>query len=227
MPLSTAGKSAPGRLASQLRVKLGTIRPATTEIRTTTAASPRRHPRPDGMATPSASRCIKRLATPRTVTGATIGRLRQFWPATISRAATPTRSAGKDRSAAMASHAGTSDETRQARRPSAHSPTSSASGAALTGSRRVQFGIAVQQEAGDGRHHEAEEHFVNCQPSGSNRLGGATTRDQHDDPERQRDRGPECRPRERTVGSPASKGPERDGAQSSRGDVHGLISPRT
>ena len=74
----TAGRSAPGRLASQLRVKLGTIRPATTEISTITAASARRHPSPEGTATPSASRCIRRLAMPRTVTGATIGRLRQF-----------------------------------------------------------------------------------------------------------------------------------------------------
>ena len=42
----------PRRFASQLRVKLGTIRPATTEISTMTAASPSRQPSPDGTATP-------------------------------------------------------------------------------------------------------------------------------------------------------------------------------
>ena len=56
-------------LVSQFRVKLGTIRPATTEISTMTAARPSRHPRPGGTSMSSASRCINKSAMPRTVTG--------------------------------------------------------------------------------------------------------------------------------------------------------------
>ena len=75
--------------ASQFRVKLGTIRPPTTEMSTMSAASPSRHPKPGGRLTPAASRCISKLAMPKTVTAPIIGRLRQFRPATISRAQPP------------------------------------------------------------------------------------------------------------------------------------------
>jgi hypothetical protein len=87
------------------------------EISTITAASSRRHPSPSGRATPSPCKCISRLAMPSTVTGATIGKLRQLRPATISRVTRPTKAIRKDRSAAMASQAGTRAEIRQATRP--------------------------------------------------------------------------------------------------------------
>ena len=161
-----------GCFASQFRVKLGTIRPATTEISTMTAASPRRHPSPGGTATPSASRCISRLATPRTVTGATIGRLRQFRPATISRATTPTSTTGNDRSAAMASHGGRVPRPGRQSDPAAIArPAAPAAAADRQPPRPVRDG--GEQEAGDGRHHEAEQHLMDMPGSGSNRLGRA------------------------------------------------------
>ena len=52
------------------KIRDGQITAAITEISTMTAAKPRRHPSPDGTATPSASMCISRLATPSTLTGA-------------------------------------------------------------------------------------------------------------------------------------------------------------
>ena len=177
------------------------MRPAITEIRTITVASPSRHPSPDGTATPSASRCISRLAIPRTPTGATIGKLRQFRPTTISRATTPTSTTGKDRSAAMAIHAGTSAESRQAMRPSSHNPASSASGLPLTGSRPVQFGIAVSRKPAIAAITKPNSISWICQASGSNRLGTVVpvanmtiqTRERHRRPETRRQKeGPEA-----------------------------------
>jgi hypothetical protein len=106
-------------------------------------------------------RCIRRLVAPRTAIGAIIGRLGQFRPATISRAATTTNRTGNERSAAIASPAGTRAETRQAIRPSSHKPVCAARGDPLTGSRLVQLGMAVRMKPGYGSHHEAKEHIVN------------------------------------------------------------------
>ena len=165
------GRRACGRLASQLRVKLGMTRPPTTEISTITPARPRRHPRPGGAAMPAASSCIKRSAIARTVTGATIGRLRQFRPATISRAITPANATGKARSAATASQTGISAETRPAIRPSSHKPAKLASGSPLTGSRPVQFGIAVNRKPAIAASAKPNSISWMCQVKGSNRLG--------------------------------------------------------
>ena len=136
-----------------------------------TAASPSRHPSPAGTAKPSVSRCISKLAIPRTVTGTTIGRLRQFRPATISRAATATSTTGNDKSAAADSQNGTSAETRQISRPNSHRPTSSARGRPLIGSRRVQFGIAVNRNPAMAAITKPNSISWICQLSGSKRLG--------------------------------------------------------
>jgi hypothetical protein len=88
---------------------------------------------------------MRRLARPSAATGTVIGRLRQFLPATISRATTARRAIGKARSAAIASQEGSITETRHAMRPSSQRPASSASGMPLTGSRLVQLGMAVSR----------------------------------------------------------------------------------
>ena len=192
-PAVAGGKAAARRFASQFRVKLGTIRPATTEIRTITAASPRRHPSPGGTATSSDSRCISRLAMPRTATGATIGRLRQFLPATISRATTPTRATGNDRSAATASHDGTSAETRQTIRPSSHNASQQRQRPAADRTPPGPVWDGGQQKAGDSCHHEAEQHLVDMPGERIEPARQRGSRGEHDDPDRERRRRPEAR----------------------------------
>lgn len=74
---------------------------------------------------------------------------------------------------AIASHVGISAETRQAIRPSIHSPASTASGAPLTGRRPVQFGIAVNRKPATVAITKPNNISWICQLSGSNRLGTA------------------------------------------------------
>jgi hypothetical protein len=128
---------------------------------------------------------------PGTVTDATIGRLRQFLLVMISRATTLASTAGNARSAAMASHAATSAEIRQAIRPSSHNPASRASGIPRMGSRLVQFGDRGEQEAGDRSHHEAQEHFMDMPAERIEPTWQRRPRREHDDPERERCRRPE------------------------------------
>ena len=58
-------------------------------------------------------------------------------------------------------------------RPSSHNPTSTASGAPLTGSRRVQFGMAVSRKPAMAAITKPKSISWICQLSGSNRLGNA------------------------------------------------------
>jgi hypothetical protein len=111
------------------------------------------------------------LATPRTITGAIIGRLRQSRAAMISRAMTATRRAGNEISAPIVSQTGMRDETRQTIRPSSHNPTSIANSPPLTGSRPVQLGIAVNRKPAMAAMTKPNNISWMCQASGSNRLG--------------------------------------------------------
>ncbi len=126
---SRHGCAAPARpvsphRANQLRVSLGTIPPATDEMRTRIAASARCQP---DLVAPGIVRsiCIGRLATPSTVTGTIMCKLRQLRPSSISYAMSPTRGAGNIRLGASGGHAGGSAETEQASRPSSHDPADS------------------------------------------------------------------------------------------------------
>ena len=56
-------------------------------------------------------------------------------------------------------------------RPSSHNPASSASGLPLTGSRPVQFGIAVSRKPAIAAITKPNSISWICQASGSNRLG--------------------------------------------------------
>jgi hypothetical protein len=152
-------------------VKLGTIRPATTEISAITAARPRRHPSPVGQAAPTVSRCISKLAKARTTTAPIIGRLRQLLPATTSRATTPTSINGNDKSAEIASQGGKSAEIMQETRPNNHNPARSASGAPFNGRCPVQFGIAVSRKPAIAAITKPNSISWTCQVSGSNRVG--------------------------------------------------------
>ncbi len=132
--------------ASQLRVKLGTIRPPTSAISTTVTPNPRRQPMPQGSATPAASRCIRRFPTPSSRTAPAIGRLRQLRPARISRRTTTKKIAGKARSTAAAGQAPIQTDPAIAARPASQSSIRPASGAPCNGIRPVQFGIAVSRK---------------------------------------------------------------------------------
>ena len=71
----------------------------------------------------------------------------------------------------IASQAGRSAEIRQG--DASYRPASRASGWPRTGSRPVQFGMAVRRGSGDRRHHETEQHFMDM-PCPADRSGSAT-----------------------------------------------------
>ena len=181
------------RLASQLRVKLGMMRPATTEISTITAARPRRHPRPGGAAMPAASSCIKQIGgrenghRARPSAGCASSARRR------SRARSrPTKATGKARSAAMASQTGISAETRPAIRPSSHKPAKLASGSPLTGSRPVQFGIAVNRKPAIAAIAKPNSISWMCQVKRIEPAGQRAAACEDGDPQRERSRRPEA-----------------------------------
>ena len=166
-----AGRCTTRRFANQLRVKLGIIRPPTTEISTMTAARPRRHPSPAVTATPAPSKCISRLAVPKTPNAPIIARLRQFRAARISRATSRASTVENERSTIAANHAGTSSETMHTTGPSNHKLARSAKGAPLIGGRPVQFGIAVSRNPAIVAITKPNSISWICQASGSKRLG--------------------------------------------------------
>ena len=105
------------RLTSQLRVKLGTIRPPITEIRIAAAAIPRREPRPAGMSVPFASRGMRRFVPAKTAIGMIRGKWRFAGAAKSSKAMTRMNVTGKMSSAAKTNQAGV-PHVMQAIRPS-------------------------------------------------------------------------------------------------------------
>ena len=144
--LSAAGGGTVGRaFVSQLRVKLGMIRPPTKEISKNSVTSPSRSPSCAVSAIPSASRCTSRLPISRSDSAPSIGRFRQLRPTMISRATTARNAAGNDRSASAATGVPITAESRTATRPIAQRRTSVASGPPCKGRRPVQFGIAVSK----------------------------------------------------------------------------------
>jgi hypothetical protein len=144
--LNGVGIALSGRcLASQLRVKLGTMRPPTKLISISSVAMPSRLPSSAVEATPSACKWTSKLPNRSRLRAASIGRLRQFRPARISRATAARKAAGKARSRTAALSVPIFCETSIAIRPSAHNVTSKASGPPCSGIRPVQFGIAVSR----------------------------------------------------------------------------------
>ena len=120
--------------------------------------------------------------SPRTVTGTTIGRLRQFRPAMISRAATATRTTGNDRSAA--SRQPERDERgNQADQP-AEQPQTDQQRQRTTVDRQPPGPVrnGGQQKSGDGRHHEAEQHFVDVPTERIETARQGAAGGQHDNP---------------------------------------------
>ncbi|MGY4356519.1 hypothetical protein ACVW0J_003012 [Bradyrhizobium sp. i1.7.7] len=131
-------------LTSQLRVKLGMMRPPISEISSTTT------PMPTRMLTSAApSKCASRwkatLPASSTSTSTTTGRLRQLPPAMISRVAAATTNARKAASTTSANAQPISADRVTAKRPASHTVSSAPSDVPWIGSRPVQFGIAVNR----------------------------------------------------------------------------------
>ena len=96
---------------------------------------------------------------PSTSTGMIIGMLRRFFAAMISRATTAASATGKARSAAIAIHAGSHCEMRQAIRPRSQSPASRRV-ASRSQADAASSSEWLSAETRDSRHDEAEQHFV-------------------------------------------------------------------
>ena len=132
---------------SQLRVKLGVTRPPITRIISTVAASPRRRPALSAANPPrKAARWNPRLPSTSAPTSTRILRLRQFFPAMISRASTAASAIRKARSMPTTHPAGSHPDSAIAIRPASHSAASAATGQPTTGIRPVQFGTAVSRK---------------------------------------------------------------------------------
>ena len=162
-----AGNGPGPRLASQLRVKLGTIRPPISTISMTITAMPSRQPAAPVSAQPRTSACISALATRNRPSAATIGRLRQFSPVRISRRTTPRRTSHSERSIAAASPAPISAETATAILPASQRRTRPPSGAPCSGSRPVQLGMAVSRKPQTAAPTKPNSISWACQASGS------------------------------------------------------------
>ena len=179
-------------LASQLRVKLGMIRPPTTEIRTTIAARPRRHPRLGGTSKPPTSRCIRRSAMERTATGKVIGRLRQFRPAAISRATAAVRITGNERSATAATQKGI--QRRNQAGDAAEQPQGGEPCQRRATNRQPAGPVrnCGQHEPRNGREDKSKQHLVNVPGQWIKPAGQRHARQEHSDPQNERQCGPEA-----------------------------------
>ena len=173
---NAAGVLAPAcRLTSQLRVKLGMIRPPTRLMSISRVAMPSRLPAFAAAAQPSASAWTRALPVSSNRSAASIGRLRQLRPATISRATTRRNASGKARSTAVAAPAPISPPNRVAARPAAHSSASAASGMPCSGSLPVQFGIAVSRKPATVAAPKPKTISWTCQTAGGSADGSAAS----------------------------------------------------
>jgi hypothetical protein len=136
----------PGRCrASQLRVKLGTMRPPIKPTRAITSATAKRV---EYSANPliCASIWNAMLPAPNSETIATTGALPHFRPAMISRAAAAASSTRKAASMVQATSHPIHADMHTAMRPASQLKTSTASGVPCNGRRPVQFGTAVSRK---------------------------------------------------------------------------------
>ena len=137
--------SRPGfSLTSQFRVKLGMIRPPISEISSTTTAMPARMPY-SAAPLKCASRWNVTFPASRTRISSTTLRLFHFLPAMISRAAAVAISNRKPQSTSIAGSHPVSAENVTHALPAIHSATRNISGRPRSGSRPVQFGMAVNR----------------------------------------------------------------------------------
>jgi hypothetical protein len=133
-------------LTSQLRVKLGTMRPPIRAISMATTPIARRRPRAPVSARPIASKWIRLLAPASRTKIPTTGRFFHLAPATISRRTAPAKTTRKATSMTAAAAGPISSEAMTAKRPASHSPQSAARRQPWIGSRPVQLGTAVERK---------------------------------------------------------------------------------